>query len=59
MLSTNQKIYIGKMCADYSHKIDMFYHWLYGELKAYHKEDFSERERIAKEAGLIVPQLNI
>ncbi len=54
-----KEINIGKMSADYNHKIDMFYHWLYGELKAYHKEDFAERDKLFEEIGWKLPGLSI
>lgn len=36
-----------------------FYMWLYRELQIYHEKDFEEREKLIKEIGMEIPNINL
>jgi len=54
-----QEINLNKVFSEYNRLIDTFYMWLYTELQIYHKKDFEERERLIRESGMELPNINL
>lgn len=56
---SGQEINLNKVFAEYYKLIDTFYMWLYRELQIYHEKDFEEREKLIKEIGMEIPNINL
>ena len=52
-----QEINIKDAFSEYNNLIDNFYHWLYGKLKEFHKDEILERNRLIEETGINIPGL--
>lgn len=57
MRKCGENIVLKTLCEDYFKLLEVFYMWLVGELKEFHKQDLIERKELAEKYGISIIEI--